>query len=72
MPRPRALDTADDAVDRLHRAVFTALLSQEHPYTAETAIEVTLISRCHERFADHAACVARLVFLVSGQRDAQG
>jgi phosphate transport system protein len=54
----RSLETDDDAVDRLHRAVFTALPRPEEPYPIETAIDVTLISRYYERFADHAVSVA--------------
>jgi len=64
----RELEREDDAVDRLHRALFGALLSRENPYTIETAIDVTLIGRYYERFADHAVSVAgRLIFLVTGQ-----
>jgi phosphate transport system protein len=65
----RSLDTDDDAVDRLHRALFTALLAPANPYPIEMAIDITLISRYYERFADHAVSVAnRLIFLVTGQR----
>ena len=49
--------------------MFTSLLSQENPYTIESAIDVTLLSRYYERFADHAVSVARrLVFLVTGEQ----
>ncbi len=62
------LEDEDDAVDRLHRALFTALLSHDNPYAIETAIDVTLVGRYYERFADHAVSVAkRLVFLVTGE-----
>jgi len=65
----RTLESEDDDVDRLHGEVFTALLSQENPYTVESAIDVTLLSRYYERFADHAVSVARrLVFLVTGEQ----
>lgn len=64
----RCLEGEDDAVDRLHRALFGALLSRDHPYTIEASIDVTLIGRYYERFADHAVSVAhRLVFLVTGE-----
>ena len=64
----RSLETEDDAVDRLHRAVFAALTAPDEPYAIETAIDVTLISRYYERFADHAVSVAnRLIFLVTGE-----
>jgi phosphate transport system protein len=55
------LDARDDTVDRLHRGVFTALLTADHPYPMQTAIDVTLLSRYYERFADHAVSVARRV-----------
>jgi len=64
----QSLEAEDDAVDRLHRAVFAELLRHGSPYSAETAIDVTLISRYYERYADHAVSVAnRLVFLVTGE-----
>jgi len=62
----RTLEEEDDAVDRLHRALFGALLGADYP--VETAIDVTLIGRYYERFADHAVSVARrLIFLVTGE-----
>jgi phosphate transport system protein len=64
------LEKQDDAVDRLHREVFTTLLSKDYPYAIEAAIDVTLLSRYYERFADHAVSVARrLVFLVTGENE---
>jgi phosphate transport system protein len=63
-----ALDARDDAVDRLHRGVFTTLLTAPNPYAMQTAIDVTLLSRYYERFADHAVSVARRVeFLTTGE-----
>ena len=64
------LERDDDAMDRLHRDLFTALLSDaSSPYSIEAAIDVTLCSRHYERFADHAVAVARrVVFLVTGQQ----
>lgn len=64
----RTLDADDDAVDQLHRALFTALLGDQHPHTIEAAIDVTLIGRYYERFADHAVSIAtRLIYLISGE-----
>ena len=63
------LDADDDAVDRLHRAIFEARLRPEEPYAVETAIDMTLVSRYYERYADHAVSVAkRLIFLVTGEQ----
>jgi phosphate transport system protein len=59
----------DDEMDRLHRELFAALLDVASPYSVEAAIDVTLVSRYYERFADHAVAVARrVVFLVTGQQ----
>jgi phosphate transport system protein len=64
----RNLDEEDDAVDQLHRQLFSALLQEDTGYPVETAIDVTLIGRYYERYADHAVSVARrLVFLVTGE-----
>ena len=64
----RGLEDEDDAVDRLHRALFSSLLQDDSPYSVETAIDVTLLGRYYERFADHAVSVARrLIFLVTGE-----
>jgi phosphate transport system protein len=63
-----ALDAQDDTVDRLHRGVFTALLAAEDQYPMQTAIDVTLLSRYYERFADHAVSVAhRVEFLTADE-----
>ena len=63
------LEGDDDEMDRLHRALFTALLEPGSPYGVEMAIDITLVSRYYERFADHAVSVAgRVIYLVTGQR----
>jgi len=62
----------DDEMDRLHRALFGQLLDVEAPYSIEVAIDVTLVSRYYERFADHAVAVARrVVYLVTGQHPSE-
>jgi phosphate transport system protein len=66
----RELETDDDAMDRIHRGLFRELLSDEWPHGVETAIDITLLGRYYERFADHAVSVARrVVYLVTGERD---
>jgi phosphate transport system protein len=61
------LEHDDDEMDRLHRALFTALLAPDSPYRVEAAIDVTLVGRYYERFADHAVSVGhRVVYLVTG------
>jgi phosphate transport system protein len=62
------LERDDDEMDRLHRALFTALLDKDSPYGVEQAVDVTSLGRYYERFADHAVAVARrVVYLVTGQ-----
>ena len=66
----RELETDDDAMDKLHRGLFRQLLSDDWPYGVETAIDITLLGRYYERFADHAVSVARrVVYLVTGEKD---
>lgn len=63
------LETDDDVMDSLHREVFAVLLNDDWPHGIEAAVDVTLIGRYYERFADHAVSVARRVtFLVTGER----
>ena len=65
----RELETDDDAMDRLHADLFRQLLSDDWPHGVETAIDITLLGRYYERFADHAVSVARrVVYLVTGER----
>jgi phosphate transport system protein len=62
------LERDDDDMDRLHRRLFTVLLADDWLGGVEQAIDVTLIGRYYERFADHAVSVAhRVVYLVTGE-----
>jgi phosphate transport system protein len=63
------LERDDDVMDGLHRNLFTAMLSPGYDSGIETAIDVTLVGRYYERFADHAVSVARrVVVIVTGER----
>ncbi len=67
--RALELEVDDDAMDALHRRLFTALLSDDWAHGIEPAIDVTLCGRYFERFADHAVSAARrVVYLVTGER----
>jgi phosphate transport system protein len=58
----------DDEMDDLHRKVISGIISNGPGITIESAIDLTLLGRYYERFADHAVAVARRVyFLVKGQ-----
>jgi len=62
-------ESEDDRMDEYHRQMFMKLLSPDWSYGVEPAIDITLISRFYERFADHAVSVARrVVHQVTGQR----
>ncbi len=57
----------DEQVDRLHRELFTIVLSSSWSHGVEAAIDVTLLSRYYERYADHAVSVTRrVVTIVTG------
>jgi phosphate transport system protein len=63
------LEADDDVMDALHKQMFLELLSDDWPHGIESAIDVTLLGRYYERFADHAVSVARrVVYLVTGER----
>jgi phosphate transport system protein len=58
----------DEEVDRLHRELFTIVLSPSWSHGVEAAIDVTLLSRYYERYADHAVSVTRrVVTTVTGE-----
>ena len=62
------LEQDDDEMDRLHRQVFATLLGGQWDAGMEAAVDITLIGRFYERFADHAVSVARrVVYLVTGE-----
>ncbi|MCG7580760.1 phosphate signaling complex protein PhoU [Mycolicibacterium sp. OfavD-34-C] len=57
----------DDAMDDLHRHLFTVLMDRDWKHGVAAAVDVTLLGRFYERFADHAVEVARrVIFQVTG------
>ena len=63
----QAIEAEDDSMDALHRKLFTLLLSPNWSHGTEAAIDMTLLGRYYERYADHAVAVARrVVFIVTG------
>jgi phosphate transport system protein len=62
------LDTDDDAMDVLHRQMMEVLMNERWPHGVRSAVDITLLARYYERFADHAVVVAReTVYAVTGQ-----
>ncbi|MCX4093348.1 phosphate signaling complex protein PhoU [Nocardia sp. alder85J] len=65
--RAAELSSEDDAMDDLHRHLFTLLMDREWKHGVAAAVDVTLLGRYYERFADHAVEIGRrVVFLVTG------
>jgi len=66
--RALEIETDDDEMDKLHRDLIGVLLSKEWSHGVESAIDMTLLGRYYERFADHAVSIARRVyFSVTGE-----
>lgn len=58
----------DDDMDELHRSLFIAILSPDRNVGIESAIDVTLLSRYYERYADHAVTIGkRVVHIATGE-----
>jgi phosphate transport system protein len=52
----------DDAMDDLHKHLFSVLMDREWKHGVTAAVDITLLSRFYERFADHAVEIGRRVF----------
>ncbi|MEZ5186993.1 MAG: phosphate signaling complex protein PhoU [Candidatus Nanopelagicales bacterium] len=62
------LHAIDRDMDHLHREMFGIALSPAWTHGVEAAIDVTLISRYYERFADHAVTIGkRVIHVVTGE-----
>jgi phosphate transport system protein len=63
------LEVEDDRMDELNRQLFMRMLSPDWPHGVESAIDMALLSRFYERFADHAVSVSRrVVHQATGRR----
>ena len=64
------IERDDDEMDTLHRELFEHLVDGTWKHGTEAAVDITLLGRYYERFADHAVSVAtRVVYLVTGEWD---
>jgi phosphate transport system protein len=62
------LDEADDEMDDMHRHLFTLMMRPEWTHGVSAAVDVALLGRFYERFADHTVSVGRrIVFIVTGK-----
>jgi phosphate transport system protein len=58
----------DDEMDRLHRSLFMVIFDDDWTRGVEVAVDVALLGRYYERFADHAVNVAANVrYQVTGE-----
>lgn len=68
LARAAELESDDDAMDDLHKHMFTVLMDREWSHGVGPAVDITLLARFYERYADHAVAVARrIVYVVTGQ-----
>jgi phosphate transport system protein len=59
----------DDEMDRLHRSLFRVVLDHDWRGGTEKAMDLALLGRYYERFADHAVTVgSNLVYIETGTR----
>jgi phosphate transport system protein len=66
--RAAQLADDDDDMDSLHRHLFSVLLDREWKHGVAAAVDITLLGRYYERFADHAVEIGRrVVFQTTGQ-----
>lgn len=57
----------DDAMDDLHQHLFTVMMDRDWKHGVAAAVDVTLLGRFYERFADHAVEISRrVIFQVTG------
>ena len=66
--KARRIREDDDAMDDLHRHLFSVMMDREWKYGVAAAVDVTLLGRFYERFADHAVEISRrVIFQVTGR-----
>ena len=63
----QAVSARNPEMDRLHRELLAATLDPSWPYGVAAAIDICLLGRFYDRFADHAAAVTdRVIYQVTG------
>jgi phosphate transport system protein len=66
--RAEQLADDDDDMDHIHRHLFSVLMDREWKHGVAAAVDVTLLGRYYERFADHAVEIGRrVVFQATGE-----
>ena len=68
LAKANEMEAEDDAMDDLHRHLFTVLMDHDWAHGVGPAVDITLLGRFYERYADHAVAIARrIVFVITGQ-----
>ena len=68
-----AQERADDDTDRLQRELLDAVSQHEPPYPVRVGVDVALLARFYERFADQAVSITRrLDYVVTGSMPERG
>lgn len=71
--KARTLDSEDDAVDDLHAELMRQISNEDWPHGSVAAVDLALLARYYERFADHTVSIAnRVVYLATGERPEGG
>lgn len=66
--RAAEISREDDAMDQLHQQLFNVLMDSEWKHGVAAAVDITLLGRFYERFADHAVAIGRrVVFEATGE-----
>jgi phosphate transport system protein len=62
------LESDDDVMDDLHRHLFTVLTGPTWSHGVGPAVDITLVGRFYERYADPAVALARrVVYIITGR-----
>lgn len=66
--RATELQRDDDAMDDLHRQLLATVLDPAWPHGVETAVDMALLGRFYERYADHAVNAGQhVIYLITGE-----
>lgn len=67
--RARQILQNDETMDGLHRHLFTMVMSPDWRYGVASAVDLVLLGRFYERYADHAVEIARrVIFQTTGSK----
>jgi phosphate transport system protein len=67
LARAKEVESDDDAMDDLHKHMFTLMMGPSWTHGVAAAVDATLLARFYERFGDHAVAVARrTIYVVTG------